>query len=46
MEKEKNVEVLQFIMVLYLFWEPINSEKRYQNTPLGSSISRLEVLIC
>lgn len=45
-KRKRTLAVLQFTNVWYLFWEFINSAKLYKNTSIGSSIRRLEVLIC
>lgn len=45
-KRKKTLDVLQFTTVYYLFSVSVNSAKLYQNIPIGSSASSLEVLIC
>lgn len=44
-KRKRTLDGLQFTMVWYLLWESIHSAKLYQNAPIGSFISRLEVLM-
>lgn len=45
-KRKKTLDVLQCTTVWYLFWESSNSAKLYQNTPVGSTVNRLQGLTC
>lgn len=44
--QNKLEENIMVYYLLYFFWKSINFSKLYQNSPIDTSISRLEVLIC